>query len=184
MARSYNRGRRSTAPRRRLFWARRQSLLQFTETNQATPQNLLGPFQEAYGADLFGFTVTRIVGHYTWWTADDQTTATTYNFSVGIRTDEQEQAAGDTDTRQQQQIPANSPHDDWMYVRNNLGIASGTGAPEEVEQSALNRIELDLKSQRRLDELGQSLYIYAGLNDYPGVDVWAWYDLNILCKRP
>ena len=61
-----------------------------------------------------------------------------------------------TDERQSARLPINDPHVDWMYARNNLGITHGTDSAE-IDVAQGNRVELDLRSQRRLDELGQSL---------------------------
>ena len=187
MARSRYSNRRGSAPRRRLFWARRAGLVTLTEANLASQQSLLATFQEAYDADLFGFTVTRIIGHYTHWTSDATDVSTTYNLSVGIRVDETSDTQGIDDTQQSDRLPINDPHVDWMYARNNLGITYGTSASATTDQTAIqanNRVELDLRAQRRLDELGQSLYLVGGLNSYPGEDVYVWYDFHVLCKRP
>lgn len=168
--------------RRRLFWARRNGLISFPEGNLGSQQDLLSTFQAAYDADLFGFTVTRVVGHYTWWVSEAQAVSTTFNLSVGIRIDEQVDTTGITDERQQNRLPANDPFADWMYVRNNLGVAGGTTSENAPYR---NTVELDLRSQRRLDELGQSLFLFAGhAGSYAGSDTHFWYDLNILCKRP
>ena len=158
-----------------------------TEAKSASQQSLLATFQEAYDADLFGFTVTRIIGHYTYWTSDATDVSTTYNLSVGIRVDETSDTQGIDDTQQSDRLPINDPHVDWMYARNNLGITYGTTASATTDQTAIaanNRVELDLRAQRRMDELGQSLYLVGGLNDYPGEDVYVWYDFHVLCKRP
>ena len=145
--RSYN---RSRAPRRRMFWARRAGIITLTTDNLASQQSLLADFQTEYGADLFGFTVTRIVGHYTYWTADAPTLSTTYNLSVGIRVDESSDTQGIDDVQQGDRIPVNDPHVDWMYARNNLGTTTESTTVSTAEQAALNRVELDLKAQRRM----------------------------------
>lgn len=182
MARRRNSYRRSSAPKRRLFWARRAGLITFSPANYAGIYDLLGDFQEEYGADLFGFTVTRILGNYTFWAAPESTT-TTFNLSTGIRVDDESEISGSTAGWRASKVPIQDPHVDWMWARNNLGFH-----PSESEEAAsiapLNRVNLDLRSQRRLDELGQSLYLFAGLNAEPVDSVYAWYDFHVLCKRP
>lgn len=180
-------GRRSNANRRRLFWARRTELNQFQAADLAQSNNLLEDFEGAYGADLFGFTITRIVGFYTWWAPNTTATSTTFTVSAGIRVDDESEIAGSTDTEQVARLPINDQFVDWMYARNNLGATQSTSAPTGPDvpfQISRNMVELDLRSQRRLDELGQSLFFFHGLNASPGDDVFFWYDLNILCKRP
>lgn len=182
MARRRNSVPRRSAPRRRLFWARRSGLATFTSTNYAGIYDLLGPFQEEYGADLFGFTVTRILGTVQHWAAPE-TTSTTYNLSTGIRVDDQSEIEGSAASDRLQRLPVNDPHTDWMWARNNLGFHAG----ETMEPATLayyNRFTLDLRSQRRLDELGQSLYWFAGINAAPVDDISMWYDFHVLCKRP
>ena len=183
MARRRTSNYRRSAPCRRMFWARRAGLVTLTEDNVASQQSLLADFQAEYDADLFGFTVTRIVGHYTHWTSGSELVSTSYNLSVGIRVDESVDTENVTDERQSARLPINDPHVDWMYARNNLGITHGTDSAE-IDIAQGNRVELDLRSQRRLDELGQSLYLVGGLNSYPGDDVYVWYDMHVLCKRP
>ena len=38
--------------------------------------------------------------------------------------------------------------------------------------------------QRRLDELGQSLYLFSGVHASPPNNVQAGIDVHVLCKRP
>ena len=176
---------RRSAPRRRLFWARQTGLRNLTPNNQATHLDLLYDFQQIYGADLFGITVTRIVGHYTYYSTENAAVSTTYNFSVGIRVDGQSHWTSDVpDEDQVEQIPINNPLEDWMYVRNNLGIVGGAGDDTEVAQAAANRVEVDLRAQRRVDEVGQTLMLFAGTANPLDDSIYCWFDLNILCKRP
>lgn len=176
-----NRG-RSNANRRRLFWARRSNLSTFSASNYAGIYDLLGPFQTAYDADLFGFTVTRIIGHYQYWAAP-QATTTTFNVSTGIRIDDQSEIEGSDASWRLGKLPVNDPHVDWMWSRNNLGFHPSE-SEEPASVSPLTRVELDLRSQRRLDELGQSLYMFMGINDAPVDDIFVWWDFHVLCKRP
>lgn len=183
MARRRNSNRGRSAPRRRMFWARRAELSTLNADGYAFSHDLLQDFQDAYSADLFGFTVTRVVGHFTWW-ASAQTVATTFNLSMGLRVDDSNQVQSVPADQRVGTLPIRDPFVDWMWVRNNGGATVGeTDAP--ALQMANNRVELDLRSQRRLDELGQSLYLFHGLNTpIEGEDIFLWYDLHILCKRP
>jgi hypothetical protein len=160
-----------------------------TQSNRAQPIDLLYGFQQAYGADLFGFTVTRIVGHVTHWGAGGPSTQLAYTYSAGIRVDDQNQwTPSDTDARQLALTPYHDPYSDWMWTRNSVGAApTGSASAAAInDQQAHNRVELDLRSQRRLDELGQSLfYIHGILEELPTAESMVVFtDINVLCKRP
>lgn len=186
MARRRTSYRRGSAPRRRMFWARAHNLATLSETNQAQVFNLLSPYQASANTDVEGVTVTRIRGHYTWWSAA-QAINTSFNLGVGIIVQDQSVYAQlDTDPEQQATAPwdEHGQFRDWMYVRNNLGITDPASGEDQSATIAANRVELDLKSQRRFDEVNESLYAYAGLPEFPGENVYFWYDLHILLKRP
>lgn len=186
MARRRSSYRRGSAPRRRMFWARAHNLATLSETNTAQVINLLSPYQASANTDVEGVTVTRIRGHYTWWSGA-QATNTSFNLGTGIIVQDQSVAAQlDTDPEQNATSPwdADGQYRDWMYVRNNLGITEPATGENQSAAVAANRVELDLKSQRRFDEVNQSLYAYVGLNEFPGENVFFWYDLHVLLKRP
>ena len=73
-------------------------------------------------------------------------------------------AEADTDTEQLNLTPNNNPHADWMYARNQpiWFSPSATGLSRQPLQ-----FEIDNRSQRRLDELGQSLYAFSGVHQSP-----------------
>lgn len=186
---------RRPAPKRNMFWARRTELVPYTNTNQGSIISLLSNFNSAYGASLFGFTVTRIRGHYTWYTAGVGEPSTTSRLSVGIRTDERSDAAtastgvvgiADTDPEQAVKAPYSDPYADWMYARNDLLIFPSTGDASPTQQQIRdNMTQVDIKSQRKLSELGENLYLMAEVNTDAEDDPWyVWYDLHILLKQP
>lgn len=189
MAARRTRSYRRTAPKRRLFWARTHGLQDLTTADSASTGDLLNDFQTQYGADLFGFTVTRIRGHISVQVAGQPDVSSPYNLSYGIRVDDESEITGGTDANQQDRLPANDPFADWMYIRNLWAIAPGSTSvePSPTTQLFQNRVEIDIRSQRRLDELGQSLFQYVGVDG--GVPdgfeaVNFYWDLHILCKRP
>lgn len=194
MARRYNRRPVGRGQKRDMFWARRTGLITFDTANQASIVSLLGDFNQAYGANLFGFTVTRIRGHFTHFTTSTVEPSTSYRMSVGIRKDERidaSTAAGgvtgiaDTDPEQSVKQPFEDPYSDWMYARNCLGIVGSAGDEwASGDQVANNRVELDLKSQRKFSELNETLYMIVGTS-WDGDDpVQFWYDMHVLLKQP
>jgi len=176
-----NRGRSSSGTRRRLFWARRRVNLTYTDTERAYPTDLLSEFQAAYDADLFGFTVTRVLGTVVVWTEENNVETSRW-FSLGFRVaDTATVDEADTDAEQLNLTPNNNPFADWMYARNQpiWFSPSSTGLSRQPVQ-----FEIDNRSQRRLDELGQSLYAFSGVHQSPPSNVQAAMDLHVLCKRP
>ncbi len=183
---SYYRRPRGRGPKRNLFWARSSQLQTLEDGAQSNTTDLLGNFQTEYGADLFGFTVTRILGFYTWYTTSSPTAETSYILSAGIRMDENSEVAGSNNTEKTARLPLNDPYADWMWARNEIGISASDTYTRLNEQVANNTKYLDLKSQRRASELKTSLYLFSGANNLPDADtpVYFYYDLHILLKQP
>lgn len=176
-----NRGRSSSGTRRRLFWARRRVNLTYDGTERAYPTDMLSEFQAAYDADLFGFTITRVLGTVVVWTEENNVETSRW-FSLGFRVaDTATVEEADTDAEQLSLTPNNNPFADWMYARNQpiWFSPSSTGLSRQPVQ-----FEIDNRSQRRLDELGQSLYAFSGVHAEPPSNVQAAMDLHVLCKRP
>lgn len=183
--------RRGSGTRRRMFWARELIDETVSFTDRAQIVDLLLRFSTEYGADLFGFTVTRIVGNLTYWQdSADPDGGEPQGVSVGIRVEDRASVqAIDTSAERLTTIPASDPFSDWMYVTNRYynGFAGGTIGSVQSLISTENRWEIDLKAQRRLDELGQSLYLYLGQIGTPEATSSALRimgDINVLCKRP
>ena len=142
---------------------------------------MLSEFQAAYDADLFRFTITRVIGTVVVWTEESDVETSRW-FSLGFRVaDSATVAEADTDTEQLNLTPNNNPHADWMYARNQpiWFSPSATGLSRQPLQ-----FEIDNRSQRRLDELGQSLYAFSGVHQSPPNNVQAAMDLHVLCKSP
>lgn len=186
MARRTRRNLRSD--RRRLFWARETNWSRFdppaeTQVFGFTPLNLLGRFESDYGADLFGFTITRIRGHVKI-QYDATTTQIRNEFSWGIRKSSQ-RAMDELDSPADRAgiTPLSDPHADWMLAQADMGQLSDTSEWKEY------RWDVDLKAQRRMDELGEGLYFINGFTGFSSpVDITGirdvTIDLHILCKRP
>lgn len=184
MARNRRSSRRSSNPRRRLFWAQFSSVLTAGPTTAPVPmapQNLLETFEDDYGADLFGFTVTRIRGLIRF--AYDQTTVVErHDVSFGIRIAAQSSVENaDEELEQLNLSPAGDPHSDWMWVYNDTHYTHLDGSPQYAEYP----VEVDIRAQRRLDELGQSLFMFGA---FANADLESFVNmtlnLRVLCKRP
>lgn len=183
MARN-RRSSRRTVPRRRMFWADSTSLFTAGPTTAPTPLepvDLLEQFGAEYGADLFGFTVTRIRGRITW--AYDQTTVVErHDASFGIRVADEGAINNLTTEDDRVQIsPTFDKHADWMWVHQDTHYTNLSAGWMYAQYS----VDVDIKAQRRIDELGQSLYL---LGSFGGADfesfVNMFFSLRVLCKRP
>lgn len=138
------------APKRKLVWAR--TLIGGSIASQAAPQdtqfvNLLGQFETAYGADMLGCTIMRIRGVVTW--SSGEGVLETDMLIVGARIATAETSGVPTPSSlDDSKGPATSVHDDWMFYQPMR--AAAVGGHENV---------IDVRSMRRLDELGQYLLV-------------------------
>lgn len=166
-----------------MFWVRFTNSFTASSGNDAEIVNLLSDFQTEYGADLFGFTVTRIVGNFKT-RASGGTVPDTVRVSSGIRVEDQQAIANtNTDTEQGELSPFFDPYTDWMWARNEYHVNSA--ASEAAVVLNTSRVDIDLRSQRRLDELGQSLYLFNQFDRGTTVTSISYqYNLNMLMKRP
>lgn len=182
MARN-RRSSRRTAPRRRMFWATTNTLFSAGPTTAPVPSapfDLLEQFSDEYGADLFGFTVTRIRG-FIRFAYDTTSVVERHDASFGIRVgDEVSMNNATTEQNRIDLIPTFDKHADWMWVYEDSHYTNTTGIPW-----AQYPVEVDIKAQRRIDELGQSLFLLGG---FGGADFEALVNvsiaLRVLCKRP
>jgi hypothetical protein len=140
--------RRSVArtQRRKFVWAR--SLTgELAAIGTVTESNLLADFETRYGANLIGATVARIRGVIA--VRPDATPADT-TVVVGVR------VGSDTDTVLTG--PTAQPYEDWMLWEPFILAATGTGVTQT--QTAMTRV-VDVKSMRKLEEIGEELHIVA-----------------------
>jgi len=90
------------------------------------------------GADLPGLTAIRIVGT----AVVDVPASAIVPVTCGIRVGTEDQGTA--------VLPTSEPHADWMYWR---------GIYPNSFQSTMGIIDLDLRSMRKIDEVGQDLFI-------------------------
>lgn len=183
--------RRGVRPRRRYEWARSSSLVDFELNNEAGPADLMSGFQNILGADAAGVTITRIRGEFTWaYLPNTDATAngiwrTPIKVQAGIRVDEN-QVANLTDTQQINKL--DQLYADWMFYEQSWVYPSVAWTEENqsiVSENLILRQPIDIKSQRRFDELQQSLFLFAGSPAILGDDhVRFTWDLQILLKMP
>lgn len=184
------------APRRRLMWARDCGSSLFGDASpDARVRNLLQPYETLVGGDVEGTTITRIRGRirvqpFTAFTGP-------VLFTAGIKVDDTETQGVIDPDEVVSMTPAARPGFDWMWVHNRHmdGILAQGGETDDVQDRAAvdfmsKTFDLDIKAQRRFDEVQQSLYAYWGFNDtldtnttMPDSAIVQW-DLHVLLKRP
>ena len=158
-------------PRRKMVWARDFNL---TTNTAGLVVNLLAGFQNELGIsrNLPGITITRVVGTHDVRvvSADDAFT----RWEWGLTTWEQQNTPGVTS-------PLADPDIDWMFARQEAVVqVQDAGSP--VVKRVAAHYDIDLKAQRKLDEIGSTL-LYIGDNpDGDNFDIS--FNFNILLKLP
>lgn len=129
-------------------------------------------FNTRYGADLIGFTLVRMRGFM----AVTSSVAAGLPLVVGVhRGSEGEVASTEFN-------PAtNGANLDWMLYEPFVGFDdSGNGA----SQTYMCAREIDVKSSRKLDELDQTFFLYAGTDSATAGTITLRYHLSLLLMQP
>lgn len=175
-------------PRRRYEWARAGGQATFNSTNAAGVSDLLTNFQEVLGADAAGVTITRIRGHVDFvYTGAELAAAgnqapARMSFGIRVATDMPDDI---TDTQVVQL--ANQRYADWMYYEPAYHVFPSAETDAMVTPEHVTKLAVDIKAQRRFDELQQSLFTFISwqnVSGTAGVDVAAYWSFNILLKMP
>lgn len=175
------RGRRrygSRGPKRRLIWAENYNSVTISDDNQAGVGNLLSQFENALGAEMLGYTVTRILGEYSWWSSGGSQVDAVRFFHGGIRVGD-DVTMDQVDEDVEDQAVARAPYSDWMYRRVTPWVQ--TAGVEQQTQAFYNRQVIDIRSKRRIDELGQGLYFSWNQANVNGGLSWSF---RVLLMRP
>lgn len=171
--------RRSVArPQRRKFvWVRH--LLNSSGADVATGSDLLSQFETDYGAQLIGATIVRIRGLMYANADSGQGTTNTFRFGARVLS-----GALDLSGPTPDQSPFVDENADWMLWEPFIQSVTTTAAGGEDQQVGLMRM-IDVKSSRRLDELGERLVMFQASNPAAPTVVWSYgWDLSIGVKLP
>lgn len=191
MARRRYSNRRSARPRRDYEWARRTINATWGSNQTASdPFDLLGDYQSVLGADAAGTTITRIRGQLSFaYLAAENAGYQPEQAAWGIRvsTPPPEDL---TDDQQHQLLDQH--YADWMIYEQPFVWPFSYGSLDPtftVSPNLVQFYDVDIKSQRRLSELQQSLYFYGGTvkdsSEFPAdATFWCYGYLNILLKKP
>jgi len=147
--------------------------------------NLLADFQTEYGAQLLGATVMRIRGYiYPQFATAAPTGDVVGQSAFGIIVEEDDELTEGGGVGNQ---PFERPHDDWLAWLPWSGVLSDAGPVGNLPatwNSHANFWAVDIKSARRIEELGQGLHLWADFSELPETDPSAVYDLSIGLKLP
>lgn len=166
---------RSRAPLRKFVWARSFGFLG-SDSGQLGV-DLLGNFQQEYGAQLVGATVVRIRGFVIPGQAPGL--EGTYGGVYAIMVDSDNTILTDSRNAVEQR-----EHEDWLaylpYTIQGIDLRPGEVATSNAQG---NPWAVDIKSSRKVQELGQSLFLFRETPlsaDSPGME---WH-LSIGLKLP
>lgn len=181
MARRFNSRGRGTrrAPLRKFVWARVTGNLVQPDTRGT---DLLDAFQTEYGAQLLGATVMRIRGYL----IPDLPSDPVPGIVTGVTgiIVEQDQELAD---QALENVPRARAHDDWLawlpflVDSTNGGVAPPGTASWNADASPW---AVDIKSSRKIEELGQGLHMWYDTVAPGSVTVNMNYDLSIGLKLP
>lgn len=167
--RSTTRRSSSRSPQRKLVWARQaQSPSASIPANTNVIIPLLQGFQLQYGADLIGATIRRIRG---WHGFRGAVAGNSIRASIGIGVFPENSSAANI-------APAANRHLDWMY------FADVFAEPVvATEFATINMWERDVRSQRRMEELGDALLMVI-VNTHPTDNLAYTYSSSVLLALP
>lgn len=166
----------SRGTRRKFIWARHD--VAASSTNQILGSDLLSQFETLYGAQLIGCTVVRIRG--TMWATSTGGTGTTNTARIGVRVE------SGTGLDLSAPLPvASGPYTDdsadwmlWEPFTNTIG-------PSGQYPTTLIGRTIDVRSSRKMEELGQRLIAVFAPNPAAPTIVWSYgWDLSIGVKLP
>lgn len=172
------RGRRR-APLRKFVWARTVGTLSQPTSRGA---DLLDVFQSEYGAQLLGATLMRVRGYV----IPDMPSAPAAGIATGRvgMIVEQDQELADQAV---ENTPGARPHDDWFawlpFIYDRADVA-GLQAPGNASwNSQASPWAVDIKSARKIEELGQGVHIWYDTVQSAGTTN-IHYDLSLGLKLP
>lgn len=150
MARTFRRGTRRVASRRKLVWNRVITSVNLTAANPGFTVNCLEPLQTDIGAQLIGCTVMRIRGRLN--VNFEGTSTTPVQGAIGVRRISDDSLAfGAVALANISSGPSHIPgrHMDWMLY-------------EPYALPANNWVDLsfDTKARRKVDEVGDGIMLY------------------------
>ena len=161
----------SIRSQRKVVWARHSLTGATIASGVPVKVNLLDQFETAYGANLLGATITRIRGVIV--AGNNISPTATGQLLLAARIGASSEVSADANDGVTQ------PYLDWMLWEP-LVYQALPADPQTSDSVALSRI-IDVKSQRRLEELNQELQMWIAASSTSFAYSW---NLSILLKLP
>jgi len=136
--------------RRKFVWARHTLVGATIASGVPVKVNLLAQFEAAYGANLLGATITRIRGYIV--AGNNISPTATGQLTVGVRIGADSEVSADNND------PVTQPYLDWMLWE--PFVYQSLPADRQTSDSVALSREIDVKSQRKLEELNQELAVW------------------------
>lgn len=162
------RNRRTTSPRRKFIWAR-TSVTGSMGANSIGRSNLLSNFESLYGAELIGCTIVRIRGIIT-----TSSSAIDQLFVAAAMVEPD--PVGTLDVAEG---PTQRPYASWMLYEPFVTSGLANGAQNETGARMI-----DVKANRKLDELDEQLSFYIQTPSGNSTTVGYHYSLSVGVKLP
>lgn len=175
--RNYRSARRS-APRRKFVWARKSGTAVIAGPGSdpfGYNVDALDDFKALYGADLLGATLVRVRGQILTH-LPDMAPEEIGEIVVGMRTYTEGPDGGVVG----EETPHLQPYADWLMFQPSI-IAHGTGPTDSFNVYAGHRYDVDIKSSRKFEELGDGLLLSASHN-ISGIAGYMSYNLSFGLK--
>jgi len=155
--------------RRKLVWGRLVNLSPLeVAAGAATATNLLTALETDLGAQVFGATVMRIRGELMIY-ADNADAGANLVIQAGYGITVSD-AAGTPNI-------FTDEHQDWMGYQTTALVQSSTNSYREA---AYHRLPIDIRSRRKLDEVGQQLTLVQANSSLSGASVFFIRNLSVL----
>lgn len=184
--RSYGRRNNRRGKTSKFVWARTSGQV----TTQAGQLNsfgvdLLAQFQQEYGAQLLGATFVRARG-LMFPRAPGISAAAQFG-GIAAMIVEQDQILNDEAQRIAYQ-PGNRRHDDWLAWMPFFQVGGATPGRPATSFNGSSDYNVDIKSSRKIEELGQGLHLWMGhdpnLGGNPEQEIDLYYSLSLGLKLP
>lgn len=175
------------APQRKRVWARASNegaeLVAGGSAGSPTTVNLLSDFETVAGLQVFGITVVRILGEI-FVAAGEEPAADVQDFMACAWGIKMTPASTVTTAVSPLDVDAQGAYEDWMGFGVTHLLTTGDTtiqASGAFDGAGYHRFPVDVRSKRKLDELGTSLALH--FDSAPETTSWCFY-LSMLLLLP
>lgn len=144
---------------------------------------LLDAFETAYGANLIGCTIMAVRGYMA--CPSPSNALEDVHVRAGLKiTDDATAPPATTQSLFNAVANTGGAHDDWFGFFPMYAPLSATNVAGGIEGGGLQAVRVDVRSRRRLSELGQALVLDVSARSTAGADIAFTADLSVLVALP